>query len=82
MVLLKICYQFVNVVNQREYIMNNPFENVPLNTKKVFVLGITNDGCKIYLPLNTLNEMEQIKKKDELQEYLNARNDFMPKILA
>ena len=62
--------------------MNNPLENVPLNRTKVFVRGITNNGCEIYLPVESLNPQDQIKKRDTLQSYLNMRNDFIPKIIA
>jgi len=62
--------------------MNNPLENIPLNTKKVYVRGITPDGCKIYMPVNTMNPVAQQKKKEELQIYLNNQFPLIPEIVA
>ena len=46
--------------------MNNPFNNVPLNTKKVFVMRIDRSGTEIYLPVNSANETVIQNKKQEL----------------
>ena len=48
----------------------NPFNNVPLNTKKVFVMGIDHSGCEIYLPVNSTDETVIQIKKQELQQFL------------
>ena len=48
----------------------NPFNNVPLNTKKVFVMGIDHLGCEVYLPVNSTNEEVIQTKKQELHEFL------------
>lgn len=52
--------------------MKNPFENVPLNTKKVFIKGTCKSGCNIYVPVDSFDIVEQNKKKEELQLYLNS----------
>ena len=48
----------------------NPFNNVPLNTKRVFVMGIDHSGCEVYLPVNSYDELVIQTKKLELQEFL------------
>ena len=48
----------------------NPFNNVPINTKKVFVMGIDHSGCEIYLPVDSSDETVIHIKKQELQQYL------------
>ena len=48
----------------------NPFINIPLNTKKVFVMGIDHSGCEIYLPVDSSDETVIQTKKQELQQYL------------
>jgi hypothetical protein len=48
----------------------NPFNNVPLNTKKVFVCGIAHSGCEIYLPVNSTDEKVIQTKKQELLQFL------------
>ena len=53
--------------------MNDPFENVPLNIKKVFVMGKTWSGCKVYLPVDSHSHAVQIEKRDELHAYLASQ---------
>lgn len=48
----------------------NPFRNVPINTKKVFVMGFDHSGCKIYLPVNSTDEKVIQAKKQELHQFL------------
>ena len=48
----------------------NPFINIPLNTEKVFVMGIDHSGCEIYLPVDSSDETVIQFKKQELQQYL------------
>lgn len=48
----------------------NPFSNVPINTKKVFVMGIDHSGCEIYLPVNSTDETMIQLKKQELHQFL------------
>ena len=48
----------------------NPFNNVPLNTKKVFVCGITHSGCEVYLPVDSTDKKVIQTKKQELQQFL------------
>lgn len=48
----------------------NPFNNVPLNTSKVFVCGITHSGCNVYLPVDSSDEKVIQTKKHELHQFL------------
>jgi len=48
----------------------NPFINIPLNTKKVFVMGIDHSGTEIYIAVDSLDETVIQTKKQELQQYL------------
>lgn len=48
----------------------NPFNNVPLNTKRVFVMGIDHSGCEVYLPVNSTDEIVIQTKKQELDQFL------------
>lgn len=48
----------------------NIFNNLPLNTKKVYVMGIDHSGCEIYIPVNSLNEEIILSKKYELKQFL------------
>jgi len=53
--------------------MFNPLNTVPLNTRKVYVRGVTLDGCKIYMPVDShLPETHQLAKKC-LQAYLDQQ---------
>jgi len=62
--------------------MINPLDDVPLNTKKVYVRGITPGGCKIYMPADTLDPVKQHKIKTQLQIYLNSQFPPEPQIVA
>jgi hypothetical protein len=55
----------------------NPFKNVPLNTLKVYVRGITNTGCQVFLPINNFDHEIQIERRDELQRYLYATTSHL-----
>ena len=48
----------------------NPFNNVPINTKRVYVCGIDHSGCEIYLPVDSHNEEVIQTKKQELHQFL------------
>lgn len=48
----------------------NPFNDVPLNTKNVFVMGIDHSGCEVYLPVDSHDEEIIQIKKYELQQFL------------
>jgi len=48
----------------------NPYNYIPLNTKKVFVMGIDHSGCEIYLPVDSTDETVIQAKKHELQQFL------------
>ena len=48
----------------------NPFNNVPLNTKKVYVMAVDHSGCEIYLPVDSTDEKKIQAKREELQQYI------------
>ena len=50
--------------------MIDPFINVPLNTKKVYVMGTTHSGCEIYLPIDSNINAVQLQARDNLRAYL------------
>jgi len=62
--------------------MVNPLLAVPLNTKSVYVRGITMSGCEVYMPVDSLDDAEQKRKKDELQAWLNKDYEFTPPTAA
>ena len=51
--------------------MNNPLQDVPLNTKKVYVMATSPSGCKIYMPVDSNEEAILQLKRRELQDQLN-----------
>jgi hypothetical protein len=51
----------------------NPFDNVPFNTKKSFVYGVTKEGTEIYLPVDSDDHAFAVKSRDELQDWLNKQ---------
>lgn len=53
--------------------MINPLENVPLNTKRVYVMGTTHRGCEIYMPVDSFQDDEILEKKKQLQTYLDSQ---------
>lgn len=55
--------------------MNNPLQNVPLNTKKVYVMCETYDGCEVYMPVDSYDDQDQLRKKKELQYFLDQQAD-------
>lgn len=59
-------------------------KNVPLNTKKVYVMGKTHNGCEVYLPVDSYDDNVIIHARDTLREELKNQpitDDFEP-ILA
>lgn len=48
----------------------NPFNNIPLNTKKIYVMGIDHSGCEIYLPVDSTDETIIQINKQKLQQFL------------
>ena len=51
----------------------NPLNNVPLNTKRQFVMGKTSSGCEVYMPVDS-NDIDVLRgKKHQLQYYLNKQ---------
>ena len=44
-----------------------------LNTKKVFVRGVTESGCKVYMPVDSDDPVLQHKAKKTLQRYLDSQ---------
>lgn len=62
--------------------MKNPLIDVPLNTKKVYVMATADTGCKVYMPVNSFDDKQQIEKRDELQAYLDTKNPLPPLMVA
>lgn len=52
--------------------MTNPLIKLPLNTKKVYVMAKTHDGCEVYMPVDSINDDIINAKKSQLQEWLNG----------
>lgn len=53
--------------------MKNPLNDLPLNTKRVYVLGKCHTGCEVYMPVDSFSENIQQEKKNELQNWLNSQ---------
>ena len=53
--------------------MTNPFENLPLNTKKSYVMAVTKEGCEVYVPVDSLKYETLVKRRDEIQEYFDEQ---------
>ena len=53
--------------------MNKPLNDVPLNTKKVYVRGLTNDGCEIYMPVDSHDDKVIDQVKEDLQKQLDCQ---------
>ncbi len=53
--------------------INNPLENIPLNTKRMFIMGVTYCGCEIYLPLRSRDDKYIAVMKQRLQNHLNKQ---------
>lgn len=56
----------------------NPLKDVPLNNDRIYVRGITLDGCEVYMPVKATKNSEIIQKKIELQHYLD--NQYTPTV--
>ena len=52
----------------------NPLLNVPLNTKKVYVMASTKTGCDVYMPVDSFTLKLQTDKRDELQKWLDTQS--------
>ncbi len=52
--------------------MNNPLDNVPLNTNRQFVMGVAKGGCEIYVPVELTSILAQNARKRMVQEYLDS----------
>ena len=50
--------------------MNNPLLSVPLNTQQSYVMAKTNNGCEVYMPVDSRDNVIVNGKKRELAEYL------------
>jgi len=53
--------------------MKNPLENLPLNTKRVYVMAKTHSGCEVYMPVDSDNDAAITQKKIDLQNFLNTQ---------
>lgn len=56
-----------------ETLLVNPFENLPFNTLRAYVMGKTLTGCEIYIPVAAQESKFMNFKKRQLQKYLNAQ---------
>ena len=61
--------------------MINPLNNLPLNTKLVYVRGIAKSGCEIYMPVDSRVDDIIHAKKVQLQLWLDNQPD-LPKEAA
>ena len=48
----------------------NILDNIPLNTKRQFVMAKTHRGCEVYMPIDSDCKTILDNKRDELQEAL------------
>lgn len=53
--------------------MKNPLKNVPLNTKRVYVMAKTHFGCEVYMPVDSDNDSYISQHKIDLQNFLNTQ---------
>lgn len=53
--------------------MNRLLFVTPFNTKRQFVMATAPGGCKVYLPVDSCDSDEQIKKRDSLQNILDEQ---------
>lgn len=54
------------------------FNNVPLNGLKQFVMGVTKDGCEVYMPVASTHEDKLLAAKNRLQFELDRQPGYMP----
>ena len=64
------------------YLIPNPLADVPLNTKKVYVVATAAHYCTVYMPVDSYIEQLQLDKKAELQAYLDSQGTEEPKTYA
>lgn len=62
--------------------MKNPFENLPLNTNRLFVQGVAISGCRVIIPITAKSEAEILQKQAELQNYLTNQYQLPNPIVA
>lgn len=55
--------------------MNNPLLDVPLNTKRIYVMAKTPKGCEVYMPVDYDDDNIIAAMKQELQMQLNLSAD-------
>ena len=51
----------------------NPLDNLPLNTRKSYVMATTKSGCEVYMPVDTDSNAVMIAAKNTLQEHLDTQ---------
>ena len=56
------------------------FSKLPYNTQRAYVSAVSEDGCKIYIPVMTRDELYMKLKRDQLKTFLN--NQEIPKDYA
>ncbi len=53
----------------------NILSNLPLNTRRNYVMGTAKSGCEIYIPVHSNDETTQLHMRDKLQHFLNLQPD-------
>lgn len=51
--------------------MKTPLDNLPLNTNAAYAMAVFPNGCELYFPVDTRDEKELLKARDDMQAYLN-----------
>ena len=60
----------------------NPLQNVPLNTKRQYVMAKTKSGCKVYMPVDSFSNVVLTSKKNQLQMHFDSIDHQDPLIAA
>ena len=61
---------------------NNSSENIPLNTKRVYLKVTDPGGCIIYVPCNSNDKEYQLVERQQIQDWLNKQFPNPPDIIA
>ena len=57
------------LVSGQKVIVINPLLVTPFNTKLVYVMAKTHDGCDVYMPVDSDDDSIIMNKKKELIDY-------------
>ena len=52
--------------------ITNPLIDLPLNTKRIYIMAKTPKGCEVYMPVDHEDDGIIDMKKRQLQTYLNS----------